>query len=254
MSTFPATASLPQSGSVVSRWLMDEASGNAIDETGSNDLTDNNTVGAGTGYSNATSGVSFDNSRDFERANSEYFSITDASQTGLDITSGLTMAMWINVESTAGTMYLGGKQDNDVANGNTYLFFINGAAQQHWVVSDGSSTDEVIASGAVSTATWTHWVFVYEPSTRLELYEDGGSIATNTTGIVASLNNNAYPFRLGAGKTGGGVTNYYDGLMQDAIIWSTALTDAEVSELHDLYTTAQAAEVVQPNLLLLGVG
>src|SRR6056300_304684 len=48
---------------LVSFWKLDEASGTRVDAFGSNDLTDNNTVGQGTGtvYANAA---------DFERSNS----------------------------------------------------------------------------------------------------------------------------------------------------------------------------------------
>jgi len=40
---------------------------------------------------------------DFESANVQYASITDASQTGLDITGDITMEAWINLESLTGS-------------------------------------------------------------------------------------------------------------------------------------------------------
>ena len=86
-STFPATADLPQNGSVNARYLMDEASGNAIDLIGALDLTDNGSVGAGTGFSDA--GASFDNSRDFIPSN-DYFSHAD--NAAFDLTGAFTLS------------------------------------------------------------------------------------------------------------------------------------------------------------------
>ena len=106
--------------------------------------------------------------------------------------------------------------------------------------SDGSSTNET-SSFVPPTGTWFHVVVVYEPSTRVEIYKDGVSQTTNTTSIVSSLANNAYDFRLGAQYTGGSVTNFYDGLMQDVIIWNTALTDTEVTNLYNAYFATTTA-------------
>jgi hypothetical protein len=81
MSTYPANLLLPQSSFLVSRWPLDEASGNRADIVGSNTLTDVNTVAAGSGL--ILPGARFDNSADFERDNSEQLSGGDI----LDTTS-----------------------------------------------------------------------------------------------------------------------------------------------------------------------
>ena len=65
----PADGDLPQSGSIVSRWFLDEQSGTRSDNTSTNDLTDNNTVLFGTGISEA--GASSTDAADFEADNSE---------------------------------------------------------------------------------------------------------------------------------------------------------------------------------------
>jgi hypothetical protein len=87
----PLTSALPLTGNVVSRWYLEEVSGNRADAVGSNTLTDNNTV-----TSNAdipTSG--FARSAEFTSANSEYLSITDASQSGLDPAASFSFSVFV---------------------------------------------------------------------------------------------------------------------------------------------------------------
>ena len=185
MSTFPATASLPQSGSVVSRWLLDEASGNAIDEKGSKDLT-NNGVGAGAGFSDL--GVNFDNARDFELSESDYF--VRAHDAALNGVNGLTFAVWIKLESIPGFMRIGGKWNDVAAIRRPWNFEVSGSGGElNARISDSSGNRKSIftSAGAVSAGTWFHVAFVYESSTRITIYVDGGQIAENTTSMPAFI-------------------------------------------------------------------
>lgn len=76
----------------VSYWDMDEVSGVRSDsDVVANDLTDNNTVGSVS--------ASLELGADFENSTTEWLSITDASQTGLDITADLSVSFWINLET-----------------------------------------------------------------------------------------------------------------------------------------------------------
>lgn len=73
-------------------WHMSESSGTRYDSTvNSNNLTDNNTVGTGSGIAG--------NAADFESSSTEYFSIADASQTALEFNGNYTIEAWINIES-----------------------------------------------------------------------------------------------------------------------------------------------------------
>ena len=78
----------------VAYWKLDETSGNASDATGNgNTLTNNNSIAY------ITNGK-INNGADLEVASTTYFSITDGSQTGLDITGDITLAGWVKLEST----------------------------------------------------------------------------------------------------------------------------------------------------------
>ena len=254
MSTFPATATLPQSGSIVSRWLLDEASGNAIDSVGSNDLTDNNSVGAGTGFSDL--GASFDNARDFTLANDHYFSITDGAQSGLDHLGSHTFSGLFFLDAVVNNT-IGGKWDG-ASSDKSYFFFVTNVGKPIIAVSsDGSAQTNLTADTALSTGSFVHLTFVYDAGTRMEIYVNGVSDGTNTTSSPASLHDATSTFfSLGAMKEFVDAdANWFDGRMNDVMFWNTALTDSEASDLSDLYTTAPAPTGVAPRstLSLMGV-
>jgi len=230
-STYPATSLLPQSGNVVSRWLLDEASGTRADIVGSRTLTDNNTVAAAT-PGHAPANAAYDNGADFEAANSEYLSRAD--DAGLSITGALTVSFWFKPEST-------GFQDvfskwlnvNGFKGYRMYAFQVAGGIG-FAVSSNGTAETSVDSStGLLSAGVWAFCTFAYEPSTRMEVYVNGASVGTNTTSIPASTIDNAQPLTIGTFATLG---NYTDGVMNDVILWNTALTDAEVTRLYQIYT------------------
>lgn len=224
----PATASFPQSGSIVSRWKLGEASGSRADSVGSNTLTDNNTVLSGSGQFSATAA-------DFEDTNSEYLSITDGSQSGLDITGNLSMFTWVNVESDpVGFTYSFMAKHKTTTNDRGYAFgyedpkelFLN-------ISSNGSGVTSKIQSQTLTTGTWFHVGCVYTAAAgSVSFYVNGSQVGVTQTGLPTSIFNNASDFCLGAY---GNPAIYYDGMMQDAIIWNVALTGSEVTSLYNAY-------------------
>src|SRR5207247_6557818 len=109
---------VPTTG-LVSYWKLDDVSDGSgpvtrLDSVGSNHLTDNNTVASAPGK--------IGNGADFESANNEFFSITDASQNGLDITGDLTISCWVKFESVVGIQAMTGKHD-PTGNNRSYILY-----------------------------------------------------------------------------------------------------------------------------------
>lgn len=74
-------------------WHLNESSGMRYDSTeNNNDLDDNNTVASGAGKVGSACAH-------FVSSNSEYLSISDANQTGLDLNHDYTIIFWINLDS-----------------------------------------------------------------------------------------------------------------------------------------------------------
>lgn len=236
----PSTASLPQSASIVSRWKLNEASGTRADDVGSNDLTDNNTVAS-------TTGQFGENAADFEATNSEYLNITDAAQSGLDLSGNYSFAVWLKVESNPGTYCVMGKASD------TYRFFYrnSGGLKLETDFFNGANESQLNASQTLTAGTWFHVAYSWTVGTPTgKFYVNGSAVSTTVSPSTAtSIQNTAGNFALGA-LDEGGVSLFYDGLMQDAILWSVALSDANVTSLYDAYF----ATPTNSNLLLLGVG
>jgi hypothetical protein len=226
MMALPAVSALPQSGSIISRWKLEETSGTRSDDVGSNNLTDNNTVTGGTGKFG-------DTCSDFEAGNSESLSIADASQSGLDFAGSFTLACWVKLESSpsgAGTDYQIMRKYGTYG----YSFYVNSADDLGLYINTPSGDDNIEFAQTFTVGEWTHVAMVYATSTRVTLYINGVQVSESTSSISTNSTANTGVFYLGRNAT----ASYFDGLMQDAMCWSVALTDAEVAQLYNAYGKA----------------
>lgn len=199
-------------------WDLDESSGTRQDAhpTNNNDLTDNNTVTSGVGK--------FSNAADFELSTSEYLSIADASQTGLDITGNLSMSMWVNVESapSGGAKYvIMGKYVGGTQEAYALAYRDSGGLKIDWQTNQGgagSGGNQCVWSVNLGTATYHHlFLFADMPNTSATLWVDGVSQGTVDCGTENVIANNAAPFCIGASCDAG---TPYDGRVDVASIWN----------------------------------
>lgn len=207
--------------------------GNANDATSNgNDLTENNsptystTVPFGNGNENT-------NVTDIARASSQYWSITDASQTGLDITGDLTIEAWIKLDASPG-------------NGENYPFVSKfGASGQYsysFRLQDNASVESIrlfISSSGLSggdldtyvidhtllSGVWWHLAVVWDASeSSAEFFVNGVSIGTDT-GSQTSIFNSTSAFTIGKQA---GASEYFDGAVEEVRIYDDLRTQAEI--------------------------
>jgi len=218
----------------VSHWTFDETSGVRYDSTSNNnDLTDNNTVLYGTGVQ--------ENSADFELSNSEYLSISDASQTGLDFTD-YSISFWIKLEqlpSTAGTAFE--VVSKVFGNGDTgYKIFIttaNKISVYFWGTGgDGDTTDittgTVFESGDVNT--WVHIVVTESDAdaSGSKVYKNGASQSMSYDGTRATaMGNSSNPFVIG--KASDGSNSYTDAMIDEVSAFNLVLSSTQVTAIYN---------------------
>ena len=227
----PANGDLPQDGSIVSRWVLDEDSGTRVDSVGSNDLTDNNTVLVAT-----TPQFSAD-AADFEAGNSEYLSKSD--EATLSITGDMSMFMWVKMESapSGGNGMAFMSKFTNASRGYAFRYVDNGGTPSLDFLhsSDGSGTNQRIVAKTLALATWHHVGMVYDASAgEVKFYVDGAQAGATQTGATNSIFDSTAAFNLGSRATTV-QTDFVDGLMQDSLIWGAELTAAEVEDLYNLY-------------------
>lgn len=178
---------------------------------------------------------------DLDRASSQYLSITDAAQTGLDITGDISIECWIKLDqlpSTAGSIFNIVMKWNAAANQRSYGFFFNAVD----VLSFWGSDNGGFAAGhrlqAQSTAAavtaddvgkWVHLattVDVSEGAAGILLYKNGDLIAdSDVYNEATSLFNGTSIFAIG---TRGDIDQFFDGMIDEVRVWNDIRTADEI--------------------------
>jgi len=175
------------------------------------------------------------NSADFESGDSDYLSIADASQTGLDVELGnFTISLWFKAESLPGSggVRLAAKRGTD--KGWYYDIDYVSAGTYRFNLAKAGVADMQSSNVSLSTGTWYHVVAAYDNTTKdITYYLDGSTVSTALSASSFLDNVNA-PFQIGAGNSNAGTPErYFDGLIDEFGIWNTALTSGNVTTLYN---------------------
>lgn len=205
---------------LVARYKLNEASGNALDDIGGHTLTDVNTVGAASGM------------RDFESANSEYFTVGDHADFSF-ADEHMTLVAWPTLESKTAAMCIVSKWQT-TGNQREYelLYFDVPDRYVFQVSATGSSIAASVnanAYGSPATATMVMLVAAHDPAANnVSIQVNNGTI--NTTALVGGLRDGTSDFRIGARST---AANYFDGLLRDVLVYRRRLTAFERTALYN---------------------
>jgi len=215
---------------LVSYWSLNETSGARYDAHGSNNLTSNGTGGVGS----ATGKIS--NGADFESGDSDYLEITDASQSGLEGMSELSISCWVKFETTQDYAPVIAKW-NETGNQRSYAIALNGGYFAFWVsdTGDNPGTDLVTdTSTAVTTGVWYHVVGRYKNETNgLKIYVNNTATSGAPTNCTGSIYNSSATVRIGAADIFAGFTRKIDAVIDEVGVWNTALTSDNVTTLYN---------------------
>ena len=239
---------MPLADNLVSYWKLDESSGNAADSVGSNTLTNINTT--------LYVAAKINNGADIETSSIQGFSISDASQTGLDFSDALSFACWVKFESIpAGENSIIVKRvgtDSQRAyhwklNSSTLVGFL-------WYTDGATIGGNLSVAWTPSTATW-YYITVTKSGTTVKFYVDSSQQGADQTGSAATIANTTAPFEVGHWVDDVG---NFDGIIDEIGVWSRALTDAEIISLYNsgvgLSYPFSTSKGTPSNLLLMGVG
>ena len=222
-----ATTTFPTSG-LAAYWKFDESSAAAGDSTANgNTLTNNNTATFTTGKIN--------NGTSLVRANNQYFTKSD--DASLSITGSLTLAGWVKFNSlpTTGQLYrFLGKTDGTASGESYFLTAINsgGTLRLYGQVRKNSTTySSLLNNWSFSTGTWYHVAMVYDATGRtITLYVNGSQLGSQATSTVTSVQDTGATFYAGAGAV---ANEQMNGMIDEAGVWSRALSAGEISTLYN---------------------
>lgn len=170
-------------------------------------------------------------SLDLEDSSSQYASITDAAQTGLDLSGNATIEAWVKFETTppsAGdgmsivTKYSG-------ASDHGYIFRlanVSGTLRLLWLISaNGSSDTNGQVDWPASAGVWYHIAAVYTAAGgTVDFYVDTVQQGAQQSGLSTSIFNNTADFLVGQQES----TFFLDGKIDEVRVWSTTKTSADL--------------------------
>lgn len=204
---------------LVSWWRLEEASGTREDAHGSNDLTDNNTVGSATGK--------VDIGASLLRANAEYLSRADPASLRFGNTD-FTLALWVYPTlSFTGHGYMG--KYNSAAPATEYVIYAN-PKPRFAVSANGSSFgDEVVGASDLTLDTW-HFIVAWHDAAgnTINISPDGATPVSKAW--ASGVGTSSADFTLGRFYTG---TDYMNGRLDECAAWSRVLTAAERARLYN---------------------
>lgn len=237
---FQKSSTSIQTDGMIAHWTFDQApySPLANDSKNSNNATLTNMTPASDWVTGKIGGA-----LDFDGTN-------DYAITGPNIGDGataLTLSVWVKADSTSdwdgfltssGPTFFSLQMDNTVTTpGHDIHFRALGAALD---------TDSAIPIGE-----WVHYAGVWESGTAFEIYENGVLIASDAapSGVVDVDN-----WYLGRDREIAG--RYFDGQLDDAALWTRALTEYEILGLYQDglagLNASQATPVVpEPSAIML---
>lgn len=195
-------------------WNLNEASGNATDlSSNAYHLTDTNTV------TNDADGLMSGGARKFTAANSEYFTISNAASTNLNLTGSQTWFCFFKPTATdisGGARIMSkGVNERELILDTTTIYF------QH----NGSTVTNVGSSVRPQADKWHFVVWTYN-GTNTTIWVNGTKTTIAATGTLTA-NTNAFEI----GRPSGTNSNYFNGIMANAGVLSVALTDLQVKRL-----------------------
>lgn len=188
---------------------LEETSGDVIDSsTNANHATN----------SGATRGVAGKNGFcfDFENTESDYIDADVIAPSLYD--TDYSISFWIKFESFSGS--------DDVVGFSVGLIRYDSGANPNVLEFRSYADNVAVASGALATSTWYHFVMV-KTATEVLAYQNGALL--NSTADIGYISSGGDLFKIGSKNDGS--QNYTDGLYDEFAVWTKALTADEVSEL-----------------------
>ncbi len=171
---------------------------------------------------------SFDGSQYVEVAN-------DAS---LNSNTG-TISIWIKFTASGSNMSIIGKHGSS-SSINGWHLYIEGASNElrAQFKSTFATTTMSPATGALNDGEWHHIILVFEALGESKLYLDGALVATESSTLGFSVSSD--PLRIA--KSVDSFWDGFDGVIDEACLWSRKLSVKEVSDLFFLQSGSCATD------------
>lgn len=208
---------------LIAHWKKEEASGTRVDSHSTHDMTDNNTVGQGTGK--------IGNAADLETNTNEYFSRSSTDTAFQKGDEDFTIVLWANPETV------------DVNERGLFSRWNWPTGDAEWMLRQAGTPSKFIfnisngtTSGAIgwgteanSTGTW-YLVIAWNDSANDLIYIQVDNGTPASASHVGGASNQSQTTFIGKSRTG---TSFeWDGLLDSVSFFDRVLTDQERTDLY----------------------
>jgi hypothetical protein len=219
------------SDGLVGYWEMeDNVSGNGQTIADSSGNGNNGTTNDDASTLDCTDGQKYGLGCDFDGSD-DWILVSDSSS--LDVSSGLTISTWVNLDPTLAEYYMVGK--NATAQ-KAYWFATRSASPDEFdlaVFDDGTTSYRVGSTNAnLSADTWYHLVGTWN-SGGIKLYKNGVELTTTVLSgsNPSSIFQGTSDLRIASGMLAGDAE--LDGTMDETRIYNRALSPSEILALYE---------------------
>lgn len=183
---------------------------------------------------------------DLELDDSECFIIENGDQTGLDITTDMTIMAWVNWETDPGNLTIASRWDTTGGSNRSYRLMLDDQAGNNSLVlhqsKNGVTSKEIISTGSNLNGNWHHIAMTHESaSADVDFYIDG----VNTHRASSSWHffyQGVANFAIGCLNSTNTPALEFDGQIDDVRIYSDILTEQEIQDYYDCQLTGGAGE------------
>jgi len=233
-------------------WRLGDSSGtSAADQTGDNDGTYTGT--GGTNYKlNETGALANDgDTAAWFDGSAGYVNVPDAAE--LDITGDITLTAWVNVDAfpASGTYEsILGKGDSSTTNTAYWLALRETGGKYYLIAGCGGVTPSIVSWEVDDTNVWPtgKWVHVAATSdgSYWRLYFNGTQVDETEIGTQPANRDGA--LRIAAFESNGSAANWFGGLVDEAAVFDSALTGAQIEQLYRIGAGSLAGQAGNGNI------
>lgn len=190
-------------------------------------------------FTNQAVAVTNTSSVDLEKNSSQYASIADGSQTGLDLTNDFTIEAWFKLEQLpeATPMTIVAKAPVDNSGGYHLMMGPNSTNKLHVYYWDSSGNDTQIQSASDfvnsdNIGKWIHVAVSVDVSAKTaSMYKNGIAVSTSQfTSGASSVDGGTKSVSIGAVNVDTTPAWFFDGLLDEVRIWSDIRTSSEIED------------------------
>ena len=157
-----------------------------------------------------------------------YLNVTDTPDFDLEGEEGLTIAMWLKTNHSAADKYV---FSNFNGNDPLYVLFVDNGVIRLTIRSTDGLGSSTITGTNIADGKW-HYIVASRDVVvdKVQIYVDGGTVVQDSDGTAGKTIYPSGELRIGAQHNGAGMANFFNGSIDELMVYNRTFSLAEVVE------------------------